>query len=171
MSNYLVYLHKDRCTNDVFYVGIGDRSRAYDEKNRSKEWKNRISECYFDVEIIAKSLPRTLAYEIEKSLIDLYGLNKLVNKTKGGSGALGYSHTDESKLKIAKGQLGKKRSQEEIDKSVNARISLYSNSYKHIETGMIFRGLKNGCIHFGINYKGEHQRIKRNSHNRNFELI
>jgi hypothetical protein len=171
MSNYLVYLHKDRCTNNVFYVGIGNRSRAYDERNRSKEWKNAISECYFDVEIIAKSLPRTLAFEIEKSLIDLYGLNNLVNKTKGGLGASGYSHTDESKSKIAKGQLGKKRSKAEIDKSVNARILLYSNSYKHIKTGMIFKGLKNGCIHFGINYKVEHQRIKRNSNNRNFELI
>ena len=44
MSNYLVYLHKDRCTNDVFYVGIGDRSRAYDEKSRSKEPKCFIAD-------------------------------------------------------------------------------------------------------------------------------
>ena len=169
--NYLVYLHRDRCNQQVFYVGVGDRSRAYDEKNRSAEWKDKISECYFDVEILAKSLTKDLAFQIEKSMIEMYGMNNLINKTKGGLGASGYAHTQESKIKIAQGQLGKKRTTEEIIKSVSARRELYANSYKHIESGLIFKGLKTACDYFKVNYKQEHQRIKRNSFNKNFELI
>jgi hypothetical protein len=171
MNKYLVYLHRDRCTNEIFYVGIGDRSRAYDEKNRSQKWKQRISDCYFDVEILAKNLPKNLAFKIEQNIVDLYGIDNLVNQTKGGAGTLGYRHTKESKLKIAFGQIGIKKSQEQIRKVVESRVKLYSNKYRHIETGQIFQGLKNACDHFNIDYKKEHQRIKRNSLNKNFELI
>jgi len=169
--SYLVYLHRDRCNQQVFYVGVGDRSRAYDEKNRSVEWKDKISECYFDVEILAKSLTKDLAFQIEKSIIEEYGINNLINKTTGGLGASGYVHTAETKEKIAKGQLGKKRTKEEVNKSILARMALHSNSYKHIESGLIFKGLKIACDYFQISYKQEHQRIKRNSINKNFELI
>lgn len=171
MNNYLVYTHKNKCTNQVFYVGIGDRGRAYDEKARSIEWKNYIKDCYFDVEIIAKNLPKSLAFEIEKSLIDVYGINNLINKTKGGLGALGYSHTEATKKKIAAAQKGRIKSEETIKKGIQTRIDRFSKDYRHIETGMIFTGLKSGCKHFGINYKIEHQRIVRNSLNKQFELI
>ena len=169
--NQLVYLHRNRCTNKVFYVGVGNMSRAYDENSRSKEWKENILECYFNVEIIAKNLSKEIAYKIEKSLIEMYGLNNLVNKTKGGSGALGYHHTLETKIKIAKGQLGKKRSKEEIQKSIDKKIELYSHTYRHIKTGEIFKGLKKACVYFNIPYNLEIQRIRRNSFNKNFELI
>jgi hypothetical protein len=169
--NQLVYLHKNRCTNEVFYVGVGNMSRAYDENSRSKEWKENISECYFNVEIIAKNLSKEIAFRIERSLIEMYGLKNLVNKTKGGSGALGYKHTSETKIKIAKGQLGRKRSKEEIQKSVDKKNELYSHTYKHIKTGQIFKGLKKACVYFDISYNLEIQRIKRNSYNKNFELI
>jgi hypothetical protein len=169
--NYLVYLHKDRCTNEVFYVGIGDRGRAYDEKNRNTAWKQKIKDCYFEVEIIAKNLSKKLAYQIEMAMINLYGIENLVNKTKGGAGTLGYSHTIESKQKIGISNIGRKRTIESINKSINTRTELHSNNYKHIQTGKIIKGLKNACIEFGVNYKSEHQRIKRNSNNKNFELI
>lgn len=171
MNNYLVYSHVNRCTNKVFYIGIGDRGRAYDEKSRSKEWKKAIQDCYFDVEIIAKNLTKDLAFKIEQSMIDVYGLNNLVNKTKGGGGILGYSHTKESKLKISNGQIGRVKSVETIKKGINTRIERHSKNYKHIATGKIFKGLKNGCDYFGINYKLEHQRMYRNSYNKNFDLI
>jgi hypothetical protein len=167
----LVYLHKNRCTNEVFYVGVGNMSRAYDESNRSKEWKENISECYFNVEIIAKNLSKEIAFKIERSLIEMYGLKNLVNKTKGGVGALGYKHTDETKIKIANGQLGRKRNKEEIQKSIDKKYELYSHTYKHIKTGKIFKGLKKACLYFDIQYNLEVQRIKRNSYNKNYELI
>ena len=53
--SYILYTHKDRCSNKVFYVGMGNRCRAYDESARSKEWKDKISECYFDVEKIGRA--------------------------------------------------------------------------------------------------------------------
>ena len=169
--SYILYTHKDRCSNKVFYVGMGDRSRAYDEKNRSKEWKDKISECYFDVEIIAKNLTKELAFILEKSFIEMYGLENLINKTKGGVGALGYKHTKETRSKLANAQIGRKKSAEEVKKSINSRVELYSSSYRHIKTGTIHKGLKNACVFYNINYRSEHQRIQRNSFNKSFELI
>ena len=171
MKKYLVYIHKNRCTNDVFYVGIGDRGRAYDETNRSNEWKQKINECYFDVEIVAENLPRDLAFKIEKALIQSYGFNNLVNKTKGGVGALGYNHTKETKLKIAESSRNRVKTEEEIKKCIQTRIDRHSKTYKHIKTGKMFKGLKIACEHFNIKYKSEHQRQVRNSSNKNFEKI
>ena len=169
---YILYSHKDRCSNQVFYIGIGDcRARAYDEKSRSKEWKEKISECYFDVEIIAKNLTKELAFILEKSFIEMYQLENLINKTKGGVGSWGYKHTTETKKKLSNAQIGRKKTDEEIKKSVNSRIELHSSTYKHIKTGNIHKGLKNACEIYDINYKMEHQRISRNSFNKNFNII
>ena len=171
MKKYLVYRHRNRCTKDVFYVGVGDRGRAYDETNRSKEWKEKMNECYFDVEIVAKNLPRDLAFKIEKAVIESYGFNNLVNKTKGGVGSLGMKHTKESKLKIAEAARSRVKTEEEIKKGIQTRIDRHSKTYKHIETGKIFKGLKIACEHFNIKYRAEHQRQSRNSFNKNFEMI
>lgn len=169
--SYILYIHKDRCSNKVFYVGMGDRSRAYDEKNRSKEWKDKISECYFDVEIVAKNLTKELAFILEKSFIEMYGLENLINKTKGGVGSLGYKHTKETRSKLSNAQIGRKKSAEEVKKAINSRVELYSSSYRHIKTGTIHKGLKNACVFYNINYRAEHQRIQRNSFNKSFELV
>lgn len=150
---------------------MGDRSRAYDEKNRSKEWKNKISECYFDVEIVAKNLTKELAFILEKSFIEMYGLENLINKTKGGVGSLGYKHTKETRSKLSNAQIGRKKSAEEVKKAINSRVELYSSSYRHIKTGTIHKGLKNACVFYNINYRAEHQRIQRNSFNKSFELV
>ena len=169
--NYLVYLHKDKCTNEVFYVGIGDRGRAYDEKSRSTCWKERIKDSYFEVEILAKNLPKKLALQLEVAMIDFYGIHNLVNKTKGGLGTSGYFHTNETKEKIRMSSLGIKKTIESIKKTIETKKNRHSKNYKHIETGKIIKGLKVACEEFGINYKREHQRIKRNSFNKNFEQI
>ena len=169
--NYILYIHRDRCSNKVFYVGMGDRSRAYDEKNRSKEWKDKISECYFDVEIIAKNLTKELAFILEKSFIEMYGIENLINKTKGGVGSLGYNHTKETRTKISDALKGRKKSAEQIKKAIDSRVELHSLNYKHIKTGTIHKGLKSACIFYNINYKAEHQRMRRNSFNKSFELL
>lgn len=170
--NNIVYIHKDRCTNEVFYVGIGSsRARAYDEKQRSDEWKDRISECYFDVEIVAKNLPKKLAERIEESLIGAYGIENLINKTLGGRGTKGIKHTDEAKRKISQAQKGRKKSIETISKTIENRRQNNSSYFQHIVTGEVIKGLKWACKKYNINYKREHQRITRNSSNRNFNKL
>ena len=169
---YILYVHKNKVTQEVFYVGIGNtRGRAYDEHSRSKEWYNIVNEHYFDVEIVAKSLPKKLANKMEMALIDVYGLENLTNKTAGGLGTKGLRHTEESKAKIAAGQLGIKRSREAVEKSVQSRRQLKAAYYRHIETGEVIKGLYWACKKHGINYKLEHQRQRRNSANKNFERL
>lgn len=169
--SYLVYIHKSPCTKKVFYVGMGDRGRAYCEKGRNNDWHNVVNECYFDVEIIAKNLSRELALKIEGSLIDVYGIDNLVNRTSGGLGTSGYSHNDETKRIISEKIKGTKKTADQIKRAVETRRLINSQLYIHRSTGEIIQGLKWACEKYNINYRGEHQRLSRNSSNRTFDKL
>tara|TARA_R110002050_G_scaffold32925_3_gene84300 strand:- start:1753 stop:2304 length:552 start_codon:yes stop_codon:yes gene_type:complete len=104
-----VYMHSNKSTNEVFYVGIGGSKRPY-SKRRSNEWKDIVSENGYDVNILFDKLSLEEAEEIETSLIKLYGrkdlgLGTLVNKTDGGGGCKGYKHTEEHKLTMKNNNL------------------------------------------------------------------
>ena len=111
MERFCVYLHKNKKTNEVFYVGIGDITRPYSKK-RNKYWHSVVSEYGYYVVIIYENISREMALDIEKSLIKKFGrrdLKKgsLVNLTDGGDvGPSGYRHTDKAKGKIGIGSLG-----------------------------------------------------------------
>ena len=38
MNNYYVYFHKNPITKEIFYVGIGNKKRAWNFKNRNIHW-------------------------------------------------------------------------------------------------------------------------------------
>jgi hypothetical protein len=89
----VVYRHRRLDTGDIFYIGIGDKKRAYNKKARSIYWKNIVNKCGYTVEIIAEDLAKEDAIELEIFLIQLYGrkdlrLGTLVNLTDGGDGNL-----------------------------------------------------------------------------------
>lgn len=169
MKGYIVYIHRRKDNGNVFYVGYGsDRGRAYDQKSRNKYWKEVLSETFFDVEILATSLSKKGAESLEKGMIDFYGVDNLVNRTKGGLGTTGYSHTQETKDKIALSHRGRNKSKEVIDKAVETKRNLHSSKYIHRETAEIILGLKWACEKYDVNYKRESQRIRRNSANRVF---
>jgi hypothetical protein len=86
----IVYLHKKITDNEVFYVGIGSKRRAYSKSSRNKHWKSFVSNHDYYVDITHNNLIREDACSIEKYLIEFYRLNskcKLTNKTNGGDGA------------------------------------------------------------------------------------
>ena len=90
MSKFVVYLHRIKENNDVFYVGIGSESRAYSKYSRNKHWKNIVSKHDYFVDITHKLLCREEACSIEKYLIQFYRNHsnyKLCNVTNGGDGA------------------------------------------------------------------------------------
>ena len=174
MKGEIVYVHRVPETGVIFYVGKGgNRGRAYDEYSRSKEWKDRVNNHYFDVDIIATGLTTNEAFELEELTIKTLGINTLTNKTLGGRGALGYKHTDKTKDAISKSM---KAIPADIinarnKKSAKSRVENQNNKVRHIETGKVFPCLHQGCLFFNIKPKGEYQRLKRKSSNVNFERI
>jgi len=120
----IVYLHKKKGTDEVFYVGIGKtEKRAFEEKNRNQYWKNVLHKYGFDVVITHKNICWEEACVIEKYLIAFYrNYFKLCNLTDGGQGILGFKKSDEMKNNSRIGMLGKrnslgtKRSKETIEK-------------------------------------------------------
>ena len=85
----VVYRHVNLDSNKVFYVGIGTEKRAYDYKNRNKEWKTQADTSTIETEILFECNTREQAYQKEVEFINLYGrvdkkTGTLVNKTDGG---------------------------------------------------------------------------------------
>lgn len=83
--------------NSVFYIGKGQRNRAFDKISRSEKWKAITQEGEHKVEILAHWPTEQEAFEHEIFLIDCFRNMgaPLVNVSKGGHGASGYRHTSE----------------------------------------------------------------------------
>mgnify|MGYP003659415438 CR=1 FL=1 len=121
-NNKVVYIHRKLTDSTIFYVGIGNPSRAYREYGRSSYWKNTVKKHGYNVEVILKDLQWKEACEIEMYLIEKLGrkdlfTGSLVNMTKGGEGAQGRIMSEEHKRNFSernKGNtynLGKKRTE------------------------------------------------------------
>lgn len=63
---YYVYLHKDKATGKVFYVGKGIGRRAWETGRRSNTWKEKVASLTngWEVEILAKDLSELKAFEL-----------------------------------------------------------------------------------------------------------
>lgn len=114
----VVYLHKKKNTNEVFYVGIGKtEKRAYSKFGRNIHWQRIVEKYEYDIEIIHKNIDWNSACEIEKLLISEYGRDSLSNMTDGGEGL--NNPSDELRDKMSKAQIGKTQSIETINKRVS----------------------------------------------------
>jgi len=69
MNNYYVYLHRQKDTGIVFYIGKGTRRRAWVKSRRSLQWNNIINQHDYVVEILRDNLSETEALSFEKYLI------------------------------------------------------------------------------------------------------
>jgi len=90
MNDKVVYLHRRKLDNKVFYVGIGYKKRAYDLSARNKFW-HRYVKKYGEplIEIYKDNLSKEEACKIEINLIKKYGRRSrgkghLVNLSSGG---------------------------------------------------------------------------------------
>jgi hypothetical protein len=88
----VVYLHKTKDTNEVFYVGIGkSKKRAFDKHRRSNIWKSYVDKHGVNVYITHENICWEDACLIEIYLISFWRENsnkKLCNLTDGGEGVL-----------------------------------------------------------------------------------
>jgi hypothetical protein len=108
----IVYQHRRKDNNKVFYVGIGKHEkRAFDKTRRYKPWKDFVKNHEYTVEITHKDIIWEEACAIEKYLISFYGrrdlgLGDLVNMTDGGEGIKNLSEFSRSKMASQKGKFG-----------------------------------------------------------------
>jgi hypothetical protein len=109
-SDSYVYQHRTKDTNEIFYVGKGVGNRAFVTNKRSDEWKEIASKRGHKVELLISNIENEFANLIEIETIDSYKKRgyKLINKTKGGGGTLGFKLSAEHKKQISLRMQGNK---------------------------------------------------------------
>ena len=107
----IVYQHRRKDTNEVFYIGISKNiKRSYSKEYRNKHWNNIVNKVGYDIDILIEGLTWEEACQKEIELIKQYGrrdLNEgaLVNMTDGGEGI--FNPSDEVRSKISETHKGK----------------------------------------------------------------
>lgn len=112
---YFVYQHTRLDKNEVFYIGIGTKTRpgksktsykrAYDKvasKGRNAHWLNIVAKTEYSIDIIFESDDYEEVKLKEIELIRFYGKRcdnggTLVNLSDGGEGSTGFKFTEEQK--------------------------------------------------------------------------
>ena len=136
----ILYQHKLKNNNKIFYIGIGKtEKRAYSRHSRNKHWKNTVNKYGYDVEILYNNLTWEEACNLEISLIKQYGrrdlgLGTLVNLTDGGEGVLGLRNkvSEETKLKISNTLKGKI-----VSETTRQKLSLSAKGNTHCKNRII----------------------------------
>jgi hypothetical protein len=131
MNEYYIYTHLNPNTKEIFYVGIGKGNRAWNQwAGRNKFWENYVNKHGFEVELISENLTRKQAEKIEINLIAELGRRQidnggtLVNRSSGGEGSIGYTHTAEFKQKLSEDRKGKcTRKERQLSKETKEKIS------------------------------------------------
>lgn len=72
---YYVYIHKDKQTGSVFYVGKGHGRRAWETRDRNDRWVDHVSklENGWEVELVETDLSEIVAFQLEEKLVKEYG--------------------------------------------------------------------------------------------------
>ena len=128
----IVYAHKIKDSESIFYIGIGlYEKRAYSKRDRNKHWKNIVNKYGYDVEILFSGLDYEEANLKEVELILKYGridlkTGCLVNLTNGGDGVLGYTYTDEVKSKMSLIKKGLPSPMKGIALSEETKLKIYN---------------------------------------------
>jgi len=131
----VLYHHRRKSDNTIFYIGIGTIKRANAKTGRNKLWHRIAKKHGIYVEILIDNLSKTDAIKWEIYLIELYGKindnnGPLCNITNGGDGASGVTFilSDETKKKMSIASKGK-------PKSIQHRINI-GNGHRGINNYM-----------------------------------
>ena len=116
MKQYYVYQHIREDKNEIFYIGIGTKSKQDLKYNTYRRascihkdnniWLKIVAKTNWKFEILFESNDRKEVEQMEIDLIAKYGrkcdkTGQLCNLTLGGESNLGYKHTEEAIKKIS----------------------------------------------------------------------
>ena len=145
MKKFYVYQHIREDKNEIFYIGIGTKSkqdlkcntysRAYSKHIDNNIWLKIVAKTDWKFEILFESDNRREVEQMEITLISKYGRKCdksgcLANLTLGGESNLGYKHTEEAIKNISE-KAKRKRGYSNIDYTPELKEKL-SNIQKEI---------------------------------------
>lgn len=117
-KDFYVYEHCRASDGTVFYVGMGQKNRAYTKYSRNKHWIHIYKKHGFFVQFVASGLTLEQAYKLEIETIKKHGKKNLANITDGGDGVK--NPTQETRNKMSKAKVGIKQTQAHIDARCNS---------------------------------------------------
>jgi hypothetical protein len=183
---FYLYNHIRLDTNKVFYIGISRHNKCYKYKRAAQKdkrnpiWKSIVAKTAFKYEILLESDEISVIKAKEIELIAKYGKIKdctgsLANISDGGEGTFGYKlpketlqkrsakmkgkkHSEETKIKMSRAQLGKV-----VPEEVGKKISASKKGKKlgknheniplrvfHIPTNTTYKSIMQAAKHFNI---------------------
>ena len=156
-NTYYVYEHWRLDRDECFYVGKGQRNRAYNRGGRNSHWGNIVAKLErigsgYEVKLVATGLTESAAFSLEKERIAFWRDRvDLCNKTDGGDGVSGLIMSQVSRQKMsdkAKGRpgnvtmLGRKHSAETRAKMSAAQKGKKKSPEHAAKVGAAHRGKK-----------------------------
>lgn len=163
MNDFFVYMHYRQGDNtNPFYVGIGNKSRAYRKEGRNDIWNKIYKKHGRKVLMFAENCSRDEAFVFERMLICQYGkihnnTGVLSNMTNGGEGGLTRAvYCDGeiySSLASAASSLGLSE-----PSAISVRIKSPYYNYHYVDSVSNYSGNKRpnagvGVIANGVEYK------------------
>ncbi len=158
-GKYYLYRHIRMDTNQVFYIGVGSKSRgstfiqkyirAYCRYDRRAIWKRIVAKSEYEVEIVMESNNRQYILEKEKEFIKLYGridlkTGTLANLTDGGEGGSNKSREQlDKELETRKRTGSYYRNIERLSKFRNGNTYRAKKAYLYSNEGVFFKEFKN----------------------------
>lgn len=93
-KKYCLYFHINSFTEEVFYIGIGNKKRPNEKIQRSTIWHRTVKKYGYKVRIIHTGLCWQEVCDLEIEYIKKFGRRDkgtgiLINQTDGGDGAVG----------------------------------------------------------------------------------
>jgi hypothetical protein len=98
-DKFYVYIHRALDSNQVYYVGKGSGTRAFDLNKRSKYHRGVIKKYGCIVEIVIEHLTHERA--LIQEILGIKYYHPRCNFTKGGEGVQGYERTQQDKDNIS----------------------------------------------------------------------
>jgi hypothetical protein len=154
---YVVYQHRRKDNNIIFYVGQGVLKRAYEDiKNRrNEEWIRVVKEAGgFEVDILVEGLTRDESLSIEAEYIKKYGTIKhgtglLVNERLSGTrgSESGYKHSEEKKREIREKTKEAMKDPEVHKRLIESHVAYWSTPESRVKASNAMKGLMLGEKH------------------------
>lgn len=129
-NRFCVYAHIRKDTNEIFYIGKGNKNRPNAKNSRNPHWHNIVNKCGYNVSILIKDLTDDESYNYEQWVISMLGYDNLTNLSSGGRGSYKRKVSLETRKKLS---VANKRPNLKLRETLSNPIVKEKNRLKTIE--------------------------------------